>query len=668
MAIIKTSGGDDIVNEKRREDNLETWKECLKNYLIGQGLWGVVSGDEPKPEEIDRNYKDWMKKNALALHAIQISCEEDTISHLMRRFPNIDSAKCMWDNLADMQSEVTSYKEEATSSILEYSSLHMAVEQGDLNTVMGLLKRNPNDLRAKITVIGQTALHVAVLAEREKIVEELVKFMSKEDLEMKTNFGNTAFALAALNGMIDMAKVMLKKNQDLVTIKNDYNGQIPLVTASLYGQQEMIRYLSEHTPIHFLQPRTNDKNGATQLNCLITNEMYDEALDLLKKYPQLGYTQDFHNNYAIKLLANEPSAFLSGSKLEFWKQWIYSFPKSIKDLKLKHAKALQLLKVIVKEIPTLSNEQLKNIGLDQVIYDAIKCGSFEFINELITCNPVIIWRADKRGRTLFAHAVTLRQEKIFNLIYGLGAKRRTFVIQSDVFRNNYLHLAAKLSPSFQLDRVPGAALQMQRELQWYKEIESMVPPKFGERLNENGLTPVALFTKEHRELVKEGERWMKNNTASCMVVAALIATVMFTTAFTVPGGNDKKGFPIFLGYDAFLVFIVSNALSLFSSSTSVLIFLGILTARFAEIDFLESLPKKLILGLFTLFFSVVTMMIAFGSTLFIILEKRLSWIAIPVTILSIIPIVFFVFYQFPLLIQMVKNTHKRSIFDKPKKS
>ncbi|KAF2309278.1 hypothetical protein GH714_001486 [Hevea brasiliensis] len=410
-----------ISSMRKEQDNLETWKECLKNYLIGQGLWGVVSGDEPKPEEIDRNYKDWMKKNALALHAIQISCEEDTISYLMRGSP---------------------------------------------------------------------------------------------------------------------------------------------------------------------------------------------ILTLL--------------NYSIILV-----------------------PKSIKDLKLKHAKALQLLKVIVKEIPTLSNEQLKNIGLDQVIYDAIKCGSFEFINELITCNPVIIWRADKRGRTLFAHAVTLRQEKIFNLIYGLGAKRRTFVIQSDVFRNNYLHLAAKLSPSFQLDRVPGAALQMQRELQWYKEIESMVPPKFGERLNENGLTPVALFTKEHRELVKEGERWMKNNTASCMVVAALIATVMFTTAFTVPGGNDKTGFPIFLGYDAFLVFIVSNALSLFSSSTSVLIFLGILTARFAEIDFLESLPKKLILGLFTLFFSVVTMMIAFGSTLFIILEKRLSWIAIPVTILSIIPIVFFVFYQFP---------------------
>ncbi|XP_057998044.1 ankyrin repeat-containing protein ITN1 [Hevea brasiliensis] len=370
-------------------------------------------------------------------------------------------------------------------------------------------------------------------------------------------------------------------------------------------------------------------------------------------------------------------------------------PKSIKVLKLRHAQVLQLLKVIFKEIATLSEEQLKNIGLNQVIYDAIKRGSFEFINELITCNPVIIWRGDKKGRTLFAHAITLRQEKIFNLIYRFGSRRR-ILIMLDVFNNNYLHLAAKLSPSFQLDQVPGAALQMQWELQWFKHldvsvvaftnrpvqkalldpsyawpergIESMLPPKFGERLNENFLTPSALFTKEHKELVKEGERWMKNNTASCMVVAALIATVMFTTAFTVPGGNDQTGFPIFLGYDAFLVFIVSNALSLFSSSTSVLIFLGILTARFAEDDFLKSLPNKLILGLFTLFFSVVTMMIAFGSTIFILLQKRLSWIAIPITVLSIIPIFFFVVYQFPVLIRMVIHTHKSSFFDKPNES
>ena len=34
--------------------------------------------------------------------------------------------------------------------------------------------------------------------------------------------------------------------------------------------------------------------------------------------------------------------------------------------------------------------------------------------------------------------------------------------------NNMLHMAGFLAPSSQLSRIPGAALQMQRELQWFK--------------------------------------------------------------------------------------------------------------------------------------------------------------------------------------------------------
>ncbi len=82
----------------------------MKNYLIGRGLRGVVSGDEPKPEQIDCNNKDWIKKNALALHAIQISYEEDTISKrgcLMLPLLNLYGK-----NWLKLQSEVTIYKEE----------------------------------------------------------------------------------------------------------------------------------------------------------------------------------------------------------------------------------------------------------------------------------------------------------------------------------------------------------------------------------------------------------------------------------------------------------------------------------------------------------------------------------------------------------------------------
>ncbi|PWA40779.1 PGG domain-containing protein [Artemisia annua] len=41
---------------------------------------------------------------------------------------------------------------------------------------------------------------------------------------------------------------------------------------------------------------------------------------------------------------------------------------------------------------------------------------------------------------------------------------------------------------------------------------------------------------------------------------------------------------------------VADAISLFSSAASILMFLSILTSRYAERDFLKSLPKKLTLG------------------------------------------------------------------------
>ncbi|KAG8651701.1 uncharacterized protein LOC110617337 [Manihot esculenta] len=724
MATTNTSGFGSLVIKKRMEANFENWKECMKHYLIGQDLGSIVFGEEEKPQANDPNYKDWIKKNAMALHAIENSCEEDTISNLMRKYPSeVDSAKFVWEHLAEKPSKVKHYKEEETSSILQYKTLCKAIEKGDWNTAEEWLSKNPNDVRKKISLMGLNALQVAVLSGKWKIAEQLVKLMSEEDLEMTSNYGNTAFTLAALNGRIDMMKVMLAKNKNLVTKGNDYDGRLPIVEASLFDQRETIHYLLEKTPIQYLSPLRGDKNGATLLNCFISDGLYDEALHLLKEkeYRRLGFMEDFHRNLSISLLANKTSAFLSGSTLGFWNQWLYScvpepyqddinpakpkdeenvqthrkqgsscgtstrkqvvnlahallwrslkhlVPERIKDMKKRHAQALQLLKLLLKEIPTLGNEELRNLRFNLIIYDAIKNGLVEFIQELIKSNPELVWRVDNKGRTLFAYAILLRQEKIFSLIYGLGAKRRTIVTKRDVFSNNFLHMAAKLSPSFQLDRVPGAALQMQKELQWFKEIQSMVPTKFMERTNENGHTPSTLFTKEHAELMKEGERWMKNTTASCMVVAALIATVVFTTAFTIPGGTkNDTGIPIFLGYDAFLIFVITNALSLFLSNTSVLIFLGILTSRYAEKDFLKSLPRKLIIGLSTLFFSVVTMMIAFGSSIFILLQKRLSWIDIPLTILSTIPVTFFIFFQFPLLFRVVINTNKHSLFEQPK--
>uniref|UniRef100_F6I4Y8 PGG domain-containing protein n=1 Tax=Vitis vinifera TaxID=29760 RepID=F6I4Y8_VITVI len=99
--------------------------------------------------------------------------------------------------------------------------------------------------------------------------------------------------------------------------------------------------------------------------------------------------------------------------------------------------------------------------------------------------------------------------------------------------------------------------------------------------------------REHEKLIKEREKWMKGTAKCYTLAAALIATVVFAAAITIPGGNhDDTGIPNFTKEKAFKVFAASDALSLLLSIASVLICLSILTARYAEDDFLFALPRS----------------------------------------------------------------------------
>ncbi|KAK9072466.1 hypothetical protein SSX86_008900 [Deinandra increscens subsp. villosa] len=171
-----------------------------------------------------------------------------------------------------------------------------------------------------------------------------------------------------------------------------------------------------------------------------------------------------------------------------------------------------------------------------------------------------------------------------------------------------------------------------------------------------------VFTESHKELLAEGREWMKDTASSCTVVAALIVTMAFAAAFTVPGGNQDNGNPLFLNYHVFMLFIVADAVALFSSATSVLMFLGILTSRYAEADFLYALPKRLTIGLLSLFMSLAATMIAFSSALALVLKDKVTWIAAPLIIATSIPVCLFGLLQFPLLVELVKSTYGKSIF------
>ena len=192
----------------------------------------------------------------------------------------------------------------------------------------------------------------------------------------------------------------------------------------------------------------------------------------------------------------------------------------------------------------------------------------------------------------------------------------------------------------------------------------MVSPSLLEYTNKDGKKPRELFTECHKDLVKEGEKWMKETATSCTVIGALIITIMFAAAITFPGGyNQNTGWPMFSNEKVFMVFIICDTLSLLSASTSVLTFLGILSSRYAEDDFLKSLPLKMIKGLFTLIFSMATMMITFCTSLFIILPGK-SWMVILAICLASVPVTNFAWTQSHLLYDMLISTYWSRILDR----
>ncbi|GJW73453.1 ankyrin repeat-containing domain, PGG domain protein, partial [Tanacetum coccineum] len=349
----------------------------------------------------------------------------------------------------------------------------------------------------------------------------------------------------------------------------------------------------------------------------------------------------------------------------FWSTLRYMAPTTIKkihDMRVNHDLGNLLVKRICKIVIDNGDHDIAWRILGSAIATAVTYGTHELIEECIVTYPGIIWY-NNGMLNLFIEAMKQRQERVYNLIYQMSRHQVFVVTHLDNAQENALHLVAKLAPFHRLNVVTGAALQMQRELQWFEEIEKIIEPSYKEQLNKQKKTPRMVFTESHAGLLEKGQQWMKDTSSSCTVVAALVVTIAFAAAFTLPGGNRDNGKPLFLDEVSFMLFIVADAIALFSSTTSVLMFLGILTSRYAEADFLYALPKRMTIGLLSLFLSLASTMIAFSASLALVLKDK-AWVAAPLVIATSIPVCLFGLLQFPLLVELVYSTYGRSIFHK----
>ncbi|KAK1557774.1 hypothetical protein Q3G72_031683 [Acer saccharum] len=353
--------------------------------------------------------------------------------------------------------------------------LHLAALKGDWDFAREFFILNPEAVRLRITRNQETVLHIAAGARHTKFVEELVSWMTPEDLTLQNNVGNTALCFAAASGVKKIAEVMVIKNRKLPSIRGS-KGATPLCMAALLGHREMVWYLYSVTN----KEDQNEKDRIELLVAVINAGLYDVALDLIQHHPTLAVARDGNGETALHVLARKPSAFDRGSQLGIWRSCIYSLPgiRELLDTKLMHIQACELVKRLWEQVLFLDDSKIGELlrKPSRLLFTAAELGNIEFILVLIRLYPDLLWKVDDHSRSIFHIAVIHRQEKIFNLIHEIGAHKDLIAAYKDESNNNMLHLAGKLAPPDRLKIDSGAALQLRRELHWFKEVEKVIQP------------------------------------------------------------------------------------------------------------------------------------------------------------------------------------------------
>ncbi|XAR54061.1 hypothetical protein NMG60_11029055 [Bertholletia excelsa] len=547
-----------------------------------------------------------------------------------------------------------------------------------------LLIEKYHNFEIKFTRKAENILHLAVIQNRVKVIKKILKEKpSDRFLNTRTGYGSTALTLAATGGNLEVVKLLVECHERLLMEPDSFD-RLPVLVAAYCGHADVARWLFDRTPEELL--RDNSRFQSVELlKTYIIAGQHDVALRLLKLWENPGDMirtgEDTLENDVediLDMLANrsspptslfhplqrlihstlDPSSLTSSKSSRsqlFWNFLTHCGMVPFTEIVYKTLEK-QLVDCIWKKIKDGRRRWIA-YTIQGPLFAAASCGNVEFIEAMGKHYPDILSFVNEKNQTLLAVSIFHQRIKVFNYLSKMGAT--TFAMFPAPEEDTILHEAAKMS---QLDRITGAPLQMQGELQWFQAIEK-IAPGLANNKNEDGDTPRALFTKQHKRLVTKGEKWMKDVADSCATVAALIVTMMFAAAFTVPGGNNgDTGLPIFEGSNYFVIFVTADAIALFFSSSSVMIFLGMHTSLYREQDFLKSVPTKLIAGLLTLFLSLVAMMVTFSMTIVLMFRQRIVWISILMLMAASIPVTIFALSQFPLLLQILWNTYRPRVF------
>ncbi|XP_058088013.1 uncharacterized protein LOC131234979 isoform X17 [Magnolia sinica] len=601
-----------------------------------------------------------------------------------------------WDEVVNIYEDPSIQKAMITKS--EGTILHIAVNNGKTDIVENLVEKLM-DLRVlDITnKMGNTAIHLAAIAGNVRMCKCMAE--KRPQLVVKPNtIGETPLLAAVKYGRKEAfiylhSKCYQVDGNDYLIRKNGYQNILHAAIEREYFVIVIDRL--EETPLNSIL--NNESQSIRNIQSQENYPTFPQWLWWWRRYPRKQRDEENPHDKRYESTDDRGSGSKNNQREGGSHNNEHSFPPiysmcnyffkpalvvlqfivhagfinidEMKEEKQKHTWAVQIMEELVSQSSWWEYDPvyLNRRGQSPFLM-AASMGVVEMVEKILDVFPVAICDVDDQGgRNALHFAAANRKHRVFKVISERCSLDYVFR-RSDHQVNTPLHLAAKLDSERQPWRTSSAVLQILLELNWFKIVSKIMPPDLLAYRNADLQTAKDIFTKTHKDMIKEGADELTRMANSCSVVAALIATVAFATAATIPGGfRSEDGKPMFEGKIAFYVFTVSSFLALCASIISVITFLAILNYPHQESDFGMYLPRKMMIGFTSLLLSIAFMFASFCASHFFLLKDKLHHsMAYPLYLIYLIVcfiITLFAICQFPLYFDIIKYSITRELPD-----